>query len=85
MKVYIASGNFRKVFNTDLNKKQIVIEMFLDHLTGKEWLDEHVYVDERSCKDYISADKETTVWETEDILEECYHILKGSNDKDFEE
>tara|TARA_B100001778_G_scaffold290752_1_gene260419 strand:- start:68 stop:325 length:258 start_codon:yes stop_codon:yes gene_type:complete len=85
MKAYISSGNFRKVFNTDLNKKEIVIKMFLDHLTGKEWLDEHVYVDERSCKDYISADKETTVWETEDILEECYHILKGSNDKDFEE
>ena len=85
MKVYIASGNFRKVFNTDLNKKEIVIKMFLDHLTGKEWLDEHVYVDERSCKDYISADKKTTVWATEDILEECYHILEGSDDKDFEE
>ena len=85
MKVYIASGNFRKVLNTDLNKKEIVIKMFLDHLTGKEWLDEHVYVDERSCKDYISADKKTTVWETADILEECYHILEGSNDKDFEE
>jgi hypothetical protein len=85
MKVYIASGNFRKVFNTDLNKKEIVIEMFLDHLTGKEWLDEHVYVDERSCKDYISADKNTTVWATEDILEECYHILDESKDKDFEE
>ena len=85
MKVYIASGNFRKVLDTDLNKKEIVIKMFLDHLTGKEWLDEHVYVDERSCKDYISADKKTTVWETEDILEECYHILEGSDDKDFEE
>ena len=85
MKVYIASGNFRKVFNTDLNKKEIVIKMFLDHLTGKEWLDEHVYVDERSCKDYISADKKTTVWATEDILEECYHILEKSKDKDFDE
>ena len=85
MKVYIASGNFRKVLNTDLNKKEIVIKMFLDHLTGKEWLDEHVYVDERSCKDYISADKKTTVWATEDILEECYHILDESSDKDFEE
>ena len=85
MKVYIASGNFRKVLNTDLNKKEIVIKMFLDHLTGKEWLDEHVYVDERSCKDYISADKRTTVWATEDILEECYHILDESKDKDFEE
>ena len=85
MKAYISSGNFRKVFNTDLNKKEIVIKMFLDHLTGKEWLDEHVYVDERSCKDYISADKKTTVWATEDILEECYHILEGSDDKDFEE
>tara|TARA_R100001163_G_C4931588_1_gene107291 strand:- start:125 stop:382 length:258 start_codon:yes stop_codon:yes gene_type:complete len=85
MKVYIASGNFRKVLNTDLNKKEIVIKMFLDHLTGKEWLDEHVYVDERSCKDYISADKKTTVWATEDILEECYHILDKSRDKDFEE
>ena len=85
MKVYIASGNFRKVFNTDLNKKEIVIEMFLDHLTGKEWLDEHVYVDERGCKDYISADKKTAVWATEDILDECYHILDKSKDKDFEE
>ena len=85
MKAYISSGNFRKVFNTDLNKKEIVIKMFLDHLTGKEWLDEHVYVDERSCKDYISADKKTTVWATEDILEECYHILDKSRDKDFEE
>lgn len=85
MKVYIASGNFRKVLNTDLNKKEIVIKMFLDHLTGKEWLDEHVYVDERSCKGYISADKKTTVWATEDILEECYHILDESRDKDFEE
>ncbi len=85
MKVYIASGNFRKVFNTDLNKKEIIIKMFLDHLTGKEWLDEHVYVDERGCKDYISADKKTAVWATEDILDECYHILDKSKDKDFEE
>ena len=85
MKVYIASGNFRKVFNTDLNKKEIVIKMFLDHMTGKEWLDEHVYVDERGCKDYISADKKTAVWATEDILDECYHILHKSKDKDFEE
>jgi|TARA_B100001778_G_scaffold250793_1_gene210993 hypothetical protein len=85
MKVYIASGNFRKVLNTDLNKKQIVIKMFLDHLTGSEILDEYVYVDERSCKDYVSSDKKTTVWETADILEECYHILKESDDEDFEE
>ena len=85
MKVYIASGNFRKVFSTDLNKKEIVIKMFLDHMTGKEWLDEHVYVDERGCKDYISADKKTAVWATEDILDECYHILDKSKDKDFEE
>ena len=85
MKVYIASGNFRKVFNTDLNKKEIIIKMFLDHLTGKEWLDEHVYVDERGCKDYISADRKTAVWATEDILDECYHILEKSKDKDFEE
>ena len=85
MKVYVASGNFRKVFNTDLNKKEIVIKMFLDHLTGKEWLDEHIYVDERGCKDYISADKKTAVWATEDILDECYHILDKSKDKDFEE
>ena len=85
MKVYVASGNFRKVFNTDLNKKEIVIKMFLDHLTGKEWLDEHIYVDERGCKDYISADKRTAVWATEDILDECYHILDKSKDKDFEE
>ena len=53
--------------------------------TGKEWLDEHVYVDERGCKDYISADKKTAVWATEDILDECYHILDKSKDKDFEE
>ena len=85
MKVYIASGNFRKVFNTDLNKKEIVIKMFLDYMTGSELIDEHVYVDERSCKDYICADKKTTVWATEDILEECYHILDESRDKDFEE
>ena len=85
MKVYIASGNFRKVFNTKLNKKEIVIKMFLDYMTGSELIDEYVYVDERSCKDYVSADKKTTVWATEDILEECYHILEGSSDKDFEE
>ena len=83
MKVYIASGNFKKVINTDLDKKEIVIKMFLDQLTGKEWLDEHVYVDERSCKDYVSADKNTTVWQTADILEACYHILKESDDDDF--
>ena len=39
MKVYIASGNFRKVFNTDLNKKEIVIKMFLDYMTGSELID----------------------------------------------
>ena len=32
MKVYIASGNFKKVINTDLDKKEIVIKMFLDQL-----------------------------------------------------
>ena len=85
MKVYIACGNFRKVLNTDLNKKQIVIKTFLDHLTGSEILDENVYVDERSCKDYVSADNKTTALETAEILEECYHILKESDDEDFEE
>ena len=85
MKVYVASGNFRKVINTDLNKKQIVLKLFLDHLTGSELLDEYVYVDERDCRDYVGADKGTIVWETADILEECYHILKESDDDDFEE
>ena len=85
MKVYVASGNFRKVINTDLNKKQIVLKLFLDNLTGSEILDEYIYVDERGCKDYVGADKGTVVWETADILEECYHILKESDDDDFEE
>ena len=85
MKVYIASGNFRKVVQADLNKKQIVLKTFLDHLTGSEVLDEYVYVDERGCRDYIAADKGTVVWETADILEECYHILDQSNDEDFDE
>ena len=48
-------------------------------------LDEYVYVDERGCRDYISAAKGTVVWETADILEECYHILDQSNDEDFDE
>ncbi len=85
MKVYVASGNFRKVLNTKLNKKQVVVKMFLDHLTGSEILDEYVYVDERGCKDYVSADSKTTTLETAEILEECYHILKESDDEDFEE
>ena len=85
MKAYIASGNFRKVINSDLGKKDIVLKVFLDHLTGSEVLDEYTYFDERGCRDYVSADKGTIVWETGDILEECYHILEGSNDKDFEE
>jgi hypothetical protein len=85
MKVYIASGNFRKTIQTDLNKKQIVLKTFLDHLTGSEVLDEYVYVDERGFRDYIAADKGTVVFATEDILEECYHILDESNDNDFDE
>ncbi len=85
MKIYLASGNFKKVINSDLGKKEIVLKIFLDHLTGSELLDEYVYIDERGCRDYVSADKGTTVWATEDILEECYHILEGSDDKDFQE
>jgi len=85
MKAYIASGNFRKVLASSHKKKDMVLKVFLDHLTGSEVLDEYVYFDERGCKDYTSADKKTTVWETADILEECYEILEGSNDEDFEE
>jgi hypothetical protein len=86
MKLYIASGEFRQALDVGKsNRKQAVIEMFINDLTGSELIDNYVYVDERGCKDYISADNETTVFETEDILEECYHILKGSADEDFEE
>tara|TARA_B110000503_G_scaffold96282_1_gene144844 strand:+ start:1885 stop:2145 length:261 start_codon:yes stop_codon:yes gene_type:complete len=86
MKLYIASGNFRQTLDVGKsNRKQAVIEMFINDLTGSELIDNYVYVDERGCKDYISADNETTVFETEDILEECYHILEGSEDEDFEE
>jgi hypothetical protein len=80
MKVYIASGNFRKVVQTDLNKKQIVLKTFLDHLTGSEVLDEYVYVDERGCRDYISAAKGTVVWETADILAELPRRYRPLND-----
>ena len=86
MKVYIASGNFRQVLDIkELDKKQAVIEMFIHDLTGSELIDNYVYVDERGCKDYVSADNETTVFETEEILDECYDILEKSKDKDFEE
>ena len=43
--------------------------MFINDLTGSELIDNYVYVDERGCRDYISADNETTVFETEDILD----------------
>ena len=85
MKAYVASGNFKRVINSDLGKKDIVLKVFLDHLTGSEVLDEYVYFDERGCRDYVSADKGTIVWDTGDILEECYHILDESNDEDFDE
>ena len=86
MKLYIASGNFRQTLDVGKsNRKQAVIEMFINDLTGSELIDNYVYVDERGCRDYISADNGTTVFETEDILEECYHILEGSEDEDFED
>ena len=86
MKLYIASGEFRQALDVGKsNRKQAVIEMFINDLTGSELIDNYVYVDERGCRDYISADNETTVFETEDSLEECYHILEGSEDEDFED
>ena len=87
MKLYIASGSFRQaLYVGKSNRKQAVIEMFINDLTGSELIDNHVYVDERGCRDYISADNETTVFETEDILEECYHILEGQfEDEDYED
>ena len=87
MKLYIASGEFRQALDVGKsNRKQAVIEMFINDLTGSELIDNYVYVDERGCRDYISADNETTVFETEDILEECYHILEGQfEDEDYED
>tara|TARA_B100000073_G_C23387760_1_gene433791 strand:- start:50 stop:307 length:258 start_codon:yes stop_codon:yes gene_type:complete len=85
MKVYIASGTFRRIVDTNMNKKQITIKTFLDHLKGNEVLDEFTYVDERGCRDYISAAKGTVVFDTGDLLEECNEILEASDDEDFYE
>ena len=68
-----------------MNKKQIAIKTFLDHLKGNEVLDEFTYVDERGCRDYISAAKGTVVFDTGDLLEECNEILESSDDEDFYE
>ena len=72
-KYYFACGTLELIWST--NKQPYgACKTYIHEVTEDDELDEFIYVDERSFKDYKTADKKTIVIPTEDILREEGYI-----------
>ena len=69
-KYYIKCGTLELIYSTDKNPMDAAISALWE-TNEYDVLDEHFYVDERSMKDYKSADKETVVIHSDLVLEEA--------------
>ena len=79
-KYYISTGDFRDIVSRNTSGDSVcedaLHEFMGDYAYNGEVdeFDEYIYIDERGFKDYISADKKTTVFETEYMLKKCGYI-----------
>lgn len=66
-KYYIKSNTLEIIYSTNKGPIEAACDAIWE-LNDNDTLDEHMYIDERGYKDYVSADKLTKVYKTENIL-----------------
>ena len=66
-KYYVKSGSLELVYSTSLNAFDAARRVLWECNENDE-LDEFFYVDERGFRNYVSADPDTKVFDTERIL-----------------
>jgi len=66
-KYYIKSGSLEMIYSCKKPSFEAAQDVVWE-LNDNDVLDEFFYIDERGYKDYISADKETIVYKSEDVL-----------------
>ena len=67
-KYYIKSGSLELIYSTKNNSFDAAVTALWE-TNDHDVLDEYFYVDERGMRDYTNADSQTSVIETEEILE----------------
>jgi|TARA_A100001201_G_C3944051_1_gene157491 hypothetical protein len=73
-KFYIKSGDFETIFSTEKEPYDVcrlaIHEFIGDYIENGQVdeLDEHMYIDERGFRNYATADPDTFVVETFDIM-----------------
>ena len=67
-KYYIKSGTLEIIYNTNKNPIDACCDM-LDELNDYDTLDEYFYVDERGFRDYVTAQPDTIVIDSETVLD----------------
>lgn len=67
-KYYINCGSLQYIYSTHKNAIDACCDV-LEQMNDHDRLDEYFYVDERGFRDYVSAQPDTIVIETETILD----------------
>ena len=74
MKYYISCGSLNIIYSTNKNPKD-ACKTAIWETNENDVLDEYFYVDERGYRGYTTADKDTIVLRSEDImLEEGWEL-----------
>lgn len=69
-KYYIKCGTLEIIISSDKDPFDTAIDSIWE-LNDNDTLDEYFYVDERGFRDYISAEPDTQVFETVEILKKA--------------
>lgn len=78
-KYYIKSNTLELIYSTNKNPLEAACAALWE-LNDFDILDEYFYIDERGYKDYISADKNTNVISTIDIMNKAgWNMSKEDN------
>ena len=67
-KYYISSGTLQIIHSTKKNPIDACCDM-LDELNDDDTLSEYFYVDERGFRDYVTAQPDTTVIDTDTVMD----------------
>ena len=69
-KYYISCGSLQMIYSTNKNERD-ACKIVLWECNEHDTLDEYFYVDERGYRGYISADPQTMVFPSDEILKEA--------------
>jgi hypothetical protein len=70
MKYYIKCGTLELIYSTNKDAIGAAIDSIWE-TNDNDTLDEHFYIDERGFRNYTSADKETKVFQTINIMKKA--------------